>query len=164
MTSTEWEYLSASRVDSAGRVSIPDAVFDKDILQKPDESTLADGWWAYEETSGVLVLSNERFQDQSFNVIGRRKIGGESDNYRITVPRPFFEKSTDEAVRTAAQKVPDIAQITPHAELHFLTRGEMVSSAPRSVYLLSVKKLERMLGGHDDVQAISELTPGSISI
>lgn len=159
MNVNKWEYLSPSKIGSARRISIPKEVFEKNILPKPDDSRPAAAWWAYEKTTGVIVLSDGPLEDKSFNLIGNRKIGGESDNYRVTVPKPFFSDSNSENTRSAAQTVPEIAQLNPHTELHFIAHREMMNTTPSSVYLLSVEKLEGMIGNDTEIQSIADKTP-----
>lgn len=159
MNHTKWRYLGSSRIDSARRVAIPEDVFEEDILKRDNDLPSVGAWWSYQETTGILVVSDEPLDGQCFNVVGRRNVGDKSDSYRVTIPKAFFEASDNQTTRSVAQKVPSFARLKPNSELHFITRNEMILSSPRSAYVLSVEKLQRVLGDFEESQIISETTP-----
>jgi hypothetical protein len=159
MNPTQWKFIYQSRIDSSGRISIPKEVFDYGILENPDEISPVDAWWAYEKTSGVIVISNDRLNDESYHVIGRRKVGDKSDNYRTTVPRAFFEASSDDSARSLAEKAPSIAQLKPNAEVFFISHEEMMTSSPSSMYVLSFKKIQRVFGYDEKIKGVLDHVP-----
>ncbi|MFC4408593.1 hypothetical protein [Haloarchaeobius iranensis] len=152
MSKPEWKYLSSSRIDSHGRIKIPEELFELGILKPPEESPQPDAWWSYEKRHGWVVLSDEPLEGERFkpfNVVGRRKIGGKSDNHRVTIPNEFIDDSS-ESVHSVAQKVPSIVRFDPDAELHFLTYEDMIQSSPHAAIVLTTNKLNRMLSGKVD--------------
>ncbi|QZY01166.1 hypothetical protein [Halobaculum rubrum] len=177
-TTPDWEYLGDATVSSAHRVTVPQDVFDREILQHPSLPPREDGTgqahWSYDTANGWVIISDRELdQDitiQEGNLVeggietvrykspGRNRyteVGDEDDNYRVTIPSQFFNDSVEDLSR-----VPEAVQVEVKEVRHFVTATEFYSDEPtpaKSCYLLTTSQLNTIL--RDDYDPSAGDTP-----
>ncbi len=117
---TGWVHAGVVEVTAEGRVPLPEQLRATGLLDVGDE-----GCWGIQTTTARIVLSDSVHVGPTVRSISSRKVGGESDGYRLTVPFQFFPGDGDSAVHDAQrEEVPDEVTIEVGQELHFVFPGD----------------------------------------
>jgi hypothetical protein len=143
-TETEWNHAGISKV-KGGRVRIPDEIFkDTEILTvgRPVD-------WSYEKTVKILIASNQELEDEDYETVSHRDLGGKSDNYRCTIPTDFFEEGEGRGNPDVSPSVPDGAQVENGEDRHFIYSSEMAEGDTRSCYLLTDEQFSKRFEDSD---------------
>jgi hypothetical protein len=139
------------------RVSVPQDVFEKGILEQPKQAGDYVASWSYDQETGVVVVSSEKLKSETYKFVGNTKIGTKEDNYRVTVPQPLLGGGDN--IYSAVQSVPEFAQLPDEEDLHFASHKQMISSVPRTTFVLSTSELTKLMGNHESVSSLQNKTP-----
>ena len=123
-SSHNWIYLGSNSIsensDGTKKIRIPEGVFEKGIVDHPDEKPGQDVHWAYETGSGLLIISREKLEgkplgnksvaktpvaadggtpksgneetsEAKYRSQGTTTQQGANNSYSATVPKQFFE-------------------------------------------------------------------------
>lgn len=143
-TSSGLIYIAPMNVQpTTGRIKIPDPLFEVEIVE-PE----GDIYWAYEKTTGVLIISNAELQDDSYHTVTDTAI---YPNDHVQVPSPFFPPSHEEGTIEAARKIDhEDAYVRRNQLRHFVYREDMAEGEPRSCYLMTNTEIQNRLEDPDD--------------
>jgi bifunctional DNA-binding transcriptional regulator/antitoxin component of YhaV-PrlF toxin-antitoxin module len=152
-TDVRWNYLGQETVKQPAsnirRIQLPDRT--REALQRSPGDHVN---WAYENEIGFLILATDSLEqvEQYTNVGQRVKVGNEKDNYRVTIPKPFFRGVHEDGLQ--AQGTPPEARVTAEEKRHFLARDDFLDDdhGPRTCYLLTRSQLETRVEGRDDAE------------
>ncbi|WP_324665866.1 hypothetical protein [Haloarcula sediminis] len=141
-----WYYVGHGSINhSANRIQFPEGIFEAGILDRG-----GDAYWSYERVVGTLITSNrELTEEENYNCVGSRAIGGGEDNHRGGIPAPFFADYGGNTKRDS-ERVPEKAQIRNGEERHFVYREGMDEGETRSCYLLTGDQIVNRLRGPGD--------------
>ncbi len=129
-----WVHAGVVEVTAEGRVPLPERLRATGLLGVGDE-----GYWGVQTTTGRIVLSDSMHVGPTVRPISSRKVGGESDGYRLTVPFQFFPGDGESTAHDAQREgVPDEVMIEVGQELHFVFPDDR---HVRWAYLLSGTQL-----------------------
>lgn len=138
-----WIYVAPVNVTySEGRVTIPDGLFEAEILEER-----GDAHWAYEKVSGIPIVSNKELEDPEYHTVGERKIYPDNQS---AVPAPFFPPGEDVGPNEWAKTVDENALIRREERRHFIYQVGMDEGDTRSCYLLTDEQLQARLNGPED--------------
>ena len=155
---------------------MPDGVFERGIVDQPDENPGQDVYWAYETGSGLLIISREELKGEPLkgNTVSKSQIAvdggrprakyrskgsttqqGESNSYSATIPKQFFDDYKGRPERTGElnDQVPEHARVEDGEERHFLSREAFLEPATKNpCFLLTTNELTRIIGSYRDLK------------
>jgi hypothetical protein len=137
-------YVAPMNVQATtGRIKVPEPLYEVGILE-PE----GDIYWAYEETTGVLIVSNAELQEDSYHTVTDTAI---YPNDYVQVPSPFFPPSHEAGTVEAARKIEhEDAYVRRNQLRHFIYREDMAEEEPKSCYLLTNTEVQNRLEDPDD--------------
>jgi len=130
----KWNHAGISGVEestSSYRIRIPDRLFEEEDIVSLGERI----YWAY-ETVGIAVISNQELTDGNYEAVDHTDFT-DSDSYRSTVPKKFFEDFKGRGNPTGDTSVPEKAQFELGERRHFLYNQKMSEGDVKSCWLLN---------------------------
>jgi hypothetical protein len=166
-----YKYLSHSDVKSR-KIIIPEDVYEKGILRRPDElnkergddtesSEIGRVHWSYDTATGWVIISDRPLSD--IDIQGAkladgpvktkkyktpdnrnpRTQQGEAGGRRVSIPRNFFDLS-DPGEDPKTEVVPESVRFENGERRHFVTAEEFLSDEPNEVKSCYVLKTEQL--------------------
>lgn len=154
-TDHTWKHAGISDIDDDGRIRVPDEIFqDQDIL-----SVGSPVHFSYNKVVKILIVSNMELEKDEYETVDFNKLGGENDNFRVTVPSQFFEDKTEQGDPTLSRDVPKKAQVQTGENRHFVYHTGMTEGSIRSCYLLTDEQFDKRFSDSDRWDGTLEQVP-----
>jgi len=154
-TDQTWNHAGISEVNEDGRIRVPDEIFqEQDIL-----SVGSPVHFSYEKIVKILIVSNRELEKDEYETEDFNKLGGENDNYRVTIPSQFFEGKPQQGEPAITRDVPEKAQIEYGENRHFIYHTGMANGSIRSCYLLTDEQFNKRFSDSDRWDGTLEQVP-----
>jgi len=158
-TNRTWKHAGISEVNDDGRIRVPDEIFqEQEIL-----SVGSPVHFSYDKVVGILIASNRELEKDGYKTEGFRKLGGDNDNFRVTIPSQYFEDKTEQGDPAVTQEVPEKARVEPGEQRHFVYHTGMAEGSIRSCYLLTDNEFDKRFSDSDRWDGTLDQVPRFIS-
>ncbi|RKD86242.1 hypothetical protein [Halopiger aswanensis] len=127
-----WAYVAPATVqEEEPQISVPDEIVEAGIVT-PGESAV----WSYEDTTGVLIVSNQELEMDAYVRIGEMTVQQHQNVVRFPAPIQVNPQLVRDQI--LQQHVHDDAIVEPGERYHFVYRMDgMASGETRSCYLFT---------------------------
>lgn len=149
----DWHYAGDGKVTGQGKIRLPERLFEEDIL---DPHKVA--YWAYEETQGFVLVSNEPLTEKErYKPQDSAPIGDKDQGFLTNIPKVFFEDREGRGRGPDKSPLPVKARVKYKEIRFFAYREAMAEGDTRSCYMFNREQFDNTIGDDDWAESLDEI-------